>query len=1223
MVLSKKRNVISLLLVLALLVCCLPVWPALEAAAETTAQTVENGFAVGEEIFHEDFSGIEDGSLPTGWDKDTSVTAYTSLLWAAANAQTGADNIKVTTMDGVKGLYLETGSNASHIYVMPDLGTEAYVATMKVISHADSGSIAFITNLATDYANAAAITGSIIYMPQSGGTTAARIYQRAGGDKGQVAVTKEELSLTANVEYTITVYYYGGMSYFYLDGTLIGRMADWETSVSTTRAGIYTCAGKFLVTDVQVNAIKAPTDDWYVGESLFAEDFTELEDGAIPATWDATTSTTAYADYYWNVAAALTDTDNIAIKTVDDTKGLYLSPANGNGYADHILVLPDVGSENYVMTVEVTAQTSHGTFGLVTGLPADYASATVSTRGTISTHNDPSVYLKQRIKGSGDDYSVTVSKADWTAQYGAIASGNTYTLQALHVDGVTYFYIDGAFVAQMDDRATSLSLTCVGLYTCGGDWFVSDIQVNAVAGKATTDIKEKVKVVGTLYAADFTAEDPLAGWTTQTPEWSWIWQHKVDGVRKDTGVVELKTDETTGETGLRVQSNNGTRIALLPALGASNYVLSMDVTASKAGFGLLANVSEAGATHAIAYADARDDGIHYNNRVGGSQNDKFNLDLTYIFDDAAIAGEKINMTLYVYEGVAYYFINDKFVHSSAMTAGDITDVAGIYTCSADAFVTNISAKLLVSADGTTDAITMPGASIRYADPDGTDLGKDESGIRFATTLNKQDVLYKLACGDETYAYSADADFKMGTVLLPADMLAEGELLTADTPLAVDVPTEKIYSQDADTLMWMTTLLNIPQAQLGRSYTARSYVDVTVDGETVRLYTEQIIASPAHVANLFYPEATDDVKAKLDAIYEGVDGYMGKEVQKVTFSLFADFHYKENMYMSSIADMQSILDRANTNDADFIIHAGDFCNDYSGSPELMNAYLQNNYNLPAYGIYGNHELETAGNTMSKVTPWLTNQADNVVWGTESGKIEDGSIGYYYYEVNGFRFICLDTNYSKDSDGNWVHNVEGSYGAASTNTEPDHLGDVQKAWLETVLDDAAEKEIPCVVFAHHSFSGVWTSTAEAADVRAIFNAANAKKAGTVMMVLNGHLHTNHSEVIDGILYMDINTVRNGYWQSGAAQHYTDGMTFKQVVYDDDGNATSTYDRNLSELSQASNTYFFTDPLSAMVTIYNTGDVYVEGAESSWIYDVAPSADGVNGTEPRISDIGVSLW
>ena len=98
----------------------------------------------------------------------------------------------------------------------------------------------------------------------------------------------------------------------------------------------------------------------------------------------------------------------------------------------------------------------------------------------------------------------------------------------------------------------------------------------------------------------------------------------------------------------------------------------------------------------------------------------------------------------------------------------------------------------------------------------------------------------------------------------------------------------------------------------------------------------------------------------------------EEIPMIKFVVFADFHYKKKMYMSSVEDLKAILKRAKDNGADFVVHLGDFCNDYAGSPEITNAYLNNEYGLPVFGVYGNHELESSGNSMNIVSARLTNQ-----------------------------------------------------------------------------------------------------------------------------------------------------------------------------------------------------------------------------------------------------------
>ena len=146
--------------------------------------------------------------------------------------------------------------------------------------------------------------------------------------------------------------------------------------------------------------------------------------------------------------------------------------------------------------------------------------------------------------------------------------------------------------------------------------------------------------------------------------------------------------------------------------------------------------------------------------------------------------------------------------------------------------------------------------------------------------------------------------------------------------------------------------------------------------------------------------------------------------------------------------------------------------------------------------------------------------------------------------------------------------------------------------------------CIITSHAGFSGVISSSPDAARVRQLFADVNNVSKGTVLLAMSGHLHTNNQMLIDGILYLDINTVRNGRWQADENVHYTD-ETFNFVKYDADGNATETIsDYKIGNLSQASRTWFFADPLSATVKISKSGKITLVGQTSSWIGGIAPT-------------------
>ena len=344
------------------------------------------------------------------------------------------------------------------------------------------------------------------------------------------------------------------------------------------------------------------------------------------------------------------------------------------------------------------------------------------------------------------------------------------------------------------------------------------------------------------------------------------------------------------------------------------------------------------------------------------------------------------------------------------------------------------------------------------------------------------------------------------------------------------------------------------------------------------------------------------------------------MKTIKFALFSDFHYHEGKYISSVADLEAILKRANDAKVDFVLQAGDFCNNLPASPEIFKVFLENEYGLDVYGIMGNHDLENGGK-MSTVTPTLTNRHDNVIWGTSDGKIGDGSIAYYYYEVNGFRIICCDSDYYYQTEEKiWKHypswypgpgkDDEGKYSNINS------LGPVQLSWLEGVIMDAAKKKLHCIVVTHASLAGNRgpSQSADNEAARAIFKRANEIQKGTVLVSVNGHHHTNIHEVIDGIFYLDMNTTRNGAWYYDGEEHYTD-ETFEFVEHDDDGNVKSVSVRKVAELANSRKTWYFTDPTSAIVTVSSDGKVVVEGCETSWLYGIEPGRGAV-GEEPYVS-------
>ncbi|MBE6669052.1 MAG: hypothetical protein E7601_02480 [Ruminococcaceae bacterium] len=325
-----------------------------------------------------------------------------------------------------------------------------------------------------------------------------------------------------------------------------------------------------------------------------------------------------------------------------------------------------------------------------------------------------------------------------------------------------------------------------------------------------------------------------------------------------------------------------------------------------------------------------------------------------------------------------------------------------------------------------------------------------------------------------------------------------------------------------------------------------------------------------------------------------------------FLVFSDLHYKRFMYVATTDDVDKVLKRADENSVDFVIQLGDFCNEFSKSPELFGTYLNNKYGLPAYGVCGNHDMEGPLNTVDFIRTKLCNRTVNF------GRSKNGKgTAYWYTDIKNFRIIGLDTNYSySTATQSWERNKANTSHAPKENEKGNSLGPDQLSWLRARIKEASEKNMKVLVFSHVSFSDSWSRSPDADAVRKIF----ADYEGTVLLASNGHSHTDHFKTIGKTVYFDVNSVRNGYWYSQSTHHYSNTHTYKYYNYVDGVVSGDPVTIPLTTLSQAKNTWFFTEPLSAVVTVSEDGTVKVEGAVTRWMYDILPDSKK-DGTKPMI--------
>lgn len=278
---------------------------------------------------------------------------------------------------------------------------------------------------------------------------------------------------------------------------------------------------------------------------------------------------------------------------------------------------------------------------------------------------------------------------------------------------------------------------------------------------------------------------------------------------------------------------------------------------------------------------------------------------------------------------------------------------------------------------------------------------------------------------------------------------------------------------------------------------------------------------------------------------------------------------------------------------------------------MKAYLNNDYILPVYGTYGNHDTESPNTPISFVTRHLTND-QNVIWGTDDGKIGDEEITWYYCDKGKYRFIFLDTNHHYFVNEGIVKHTPAGMGEAPIENKPRHiLGAKQLKWLEGVLLDAAEKEFSCIIVSHAGFADFeewgWGkissgSSDDVKSVRMLFNKINNIKPHTVIMCMNGHYHMNNMDVADDILFFDVNSCA-GFWCGDGKQHYSDDVVYKHSEYDLNGNVISTELKRFNELPNANKKWWLDRPVYANVTITDDYEIIIEGIAAKWVADVEP--------------------
>jgi len=300
-------------------------------------------------------------------------------------------------------------------------------------------------------------------------------------------------------------------------------------------------------------------------------------------------------------------------------------------------------------------------------------------------------------------------------------------------------------------------------------------------------------------------------------------------------------------------------------------------------------------------------------------------------------------------------------------------------------------------------------------------------------------------------------------------------------------------------------------------------------------------------------------------------------KKISYGVCADVH--KDIQPDAEKRLQVFVERMKKKNVDFIIQLGDFCFPKQENNNFIGIW--NEYDGESYHVLGNHDMDIS-----------SKKETMEFWGMENS--------VYSFDAGGFHFVVLDPNFYKDDSAFVPYENSNYFAHTSTRT---YVPPEQLEWLR---DDLEKTNRRSVVFSHQSFAHGCRNREE---VRAILEAANQTVSSQkVIACMNGHHHSDRYDVINGIHYININS-----------------MSYKWL-----GNRYTVEDRYpekiLKKYPSAKYIAPYRDPLYAIVTI-DSKTMKIEGISSEFIPPTpedlgVPSGPDRNSTAPQISNRTIKL-
>ena len=290
---------------------------------------------------------------------------------------------------------------------------------------------------------------------------------------------------------------------------------------------------------------------------------------------------------------------------------------------------------------------------------------------------------------------------------------------------------------------------------------------------------------------------------------------------------------------------------------------------------------------------------------------------------------------------------------------------------------------------------------------------------------------------------------------------------------------------------------------------------------------------------------------------------------VSFGLVADPH--QDLLHDVEGRLEKFISAAKGNSIDFALQLGDFCNPKKENKAFMDIW--NSYKGPKYHVLGNHDMDVA-----------SKEETMEYWGMPRK--------YYSFDEKGYHFVVLDANYINQGGQYLDYKNSNFYIDSQLRT---WMNPEQLEWLEA---DLTTTKLPTIVFSHQSLASDLWGVKNRTKIQRILEKAN-KEAGftKVIACFNGHNHIDFCRQLNGIYYIDINSM-SYLW---VGEKYECHTRYPKEIYD-----------KYPHLSKMAT---YKEALYAMVSI-DKGMLKVEGSASEW---VGPTPEELGLTE---SVYGVSF-